>query len=55
MCIKDRLSGAKPTPKPADQDADALEAEGYALIARQKDEEGLKLIKRAMALRALKE
>jgi len=49
------LSGAKPTPKPAEQDADALEAEGYALIARQKDEEGLKLIKKAMALRALKE
>jgi chromosome segregation ATPase len=49
------LSGAKPTPKPADQDADALEAEGYELIARQKDEEGLKLIKKAMALRALKE
>ena len=49
------LSGAKPTPKPAYQDADALEAEGYALIARQKDDEGLKLIKKAMALRALKE
>lgn len=49
------LSGAKPTPKPTNQDADALEAQGYELIARQRDEEGLKLIKRAMALRTLKE
>lgn len=49
------LSGAKPTPAPANQDADALEAEGYELIARQKDEEGLKLIKKALALRTLKE
>lgn len=49
------LSGAKLPPKHADQDADALEAEGYELIARQKDEDGLKLIKKAMALRALKE